>query len=289
LSRREFNILLFRKNGGCILTGVLLIKNIFMKLLFLLLGITLISETDANSEKWGQIGHYVTGEIAEYHLTEKAREQVNNILGNTSMALATVWMDDIRSDSNYNYTSTWHWATIPNGMTYEEAAEYQEEDGDIIWALETLIAELKEGGLTENEEREKLKMVMHMVGDIHQPLHVGTGDDRGGNDVRVQWMGGNSNLHRVWDSDIINSFQMSYTELARELNTATPDQIAEWQKATVRDWAHESMSYRDRVYDLPSNVRLGFEYRFYNKDIIYLRLLQAGVRMAGVLNDIYGD
>lgn len=260
-----------------------------MKLLFLLFGITLVSVTDTNSEKWGQIGHYVTGEIAEYHLTDTARERVNEILGNTSMALATVWMDDIRSDESYNYTSTWHWATIPGGMTYEEAAEYQEEDGDIIWALETLIGELKEGGLSENDEREKLKMVMHMVGDIHQPLHVGTGDDRGGNDVRVQWMGDNSNLHRVWDSDIINSFQMSFTELARELNTASDNQIKEWQAASVRDWAYESMSYRDRVYDLPSNVRLGYEYRYYNKDIVYLRLLQAGVRMAGVLNDIYDD
>lgn len=245
--------------------------------------------TDLENEKWGQIGHYVTGEIAEYHLTDTARERVNSVLGNTSMALATVWMDDIRSDDSYNYTSTWHWTTIPNGMTYEESGDYQEEDGNIVWALETLIAELKEGGLSETDEREKLKMVMHMVGDIHQPLHVGTGDDRGGNDVRVQWMGGNSNLHRVWDSDIINSFQMSFTELAQELNTATPEQIIKWQQATVRDWAHESMSYRDQVYDLPSNVRLGYEYRFYNKDIVYLRLLQAGVRMAGVLNDIYGE
>jgi hypothetical protein len=131
-------------------------------------------------------------------------------------------------------------------------------------------------------------MVMHMVGDIHQPLHVGTGEDRGGNDIRVQWMGNNSNLHRVWDSDVINSLQMSFTELARELNTATPEQVEEWQKATVRDWAYESVSYRDRVYDLPDNMRVGYEYRYHNKEIIFRRLLQAGVRMAGVLNEIYG-
>jgi len=239
------------------------------------------------SNKWGQIGHYVTGEIAEYHLTPAARERVNTILGDYSMPRATVWMDDIRSESRFNYSNTWHWATIADGKTYEETE--QDEGGDIIWALESLIAELKEGGLDETEEREKLKMVMHMIGDIHQPLHVGTGEDRGGNDVRVQWMGSNSNLHRVWDSDIINSFQMSYTELASELNTATADQIIEWQKATVRDWAYESVSYRDRIYDLPSSMRLGYEYRYFNKDIVYKRLLQAGVRMAGVLNDIYGQ
>lgn len=258
-----------------------------MAFFLLLLTFTFSSVEHETSNKWGQVGHYVTGEIAEYHLTPAVREQVNAILGDYSMARATVWMDDIRSDSSYDYTSTWHWTTIEEGKTYEETV--QEEDGDIIWALETLIAELKDGELNETEEREKLKLVMHMIGDIHQPLHVGTGEDRGGNDVRVQWMGDNSNLHRVWDSDVINSFQMSYTELAKELNTATADQIVAWQKATVRDWAYESVSYRDNIYDLPSSMRLGYEYRYINKDIIYRRLLQAGVRMAGVLNEIYGE
>lgn len=237
------------------------------------------------SAKWGQIGHYVTGEIAEFHMTETARERVNEILDNVSIPLATVWMDDIRSDPSYNFTNTWHWATIPDGMTYEEVV--QEADGDIIWALETLIAELKQGGLSKDEERDKLRMVMHMIGDIHQPLHVGTGEDRGGNDVRLQWMGQNSNLHRVWDTDIIQSLELSYTELSREINRATPGQIQKWQQASVREWAYESMSYRERVYDLPDNMRLSYPYRFYNVDIVYQRLLQAGIRMAGILNEIY--
>ena len=98
-----------------------------MNFLLLLLGFTLFAETGNSSEKWGQIGHYVTGEIAEYHLSETARENVNEILGNISMPLATVWMDDIRADNRYDYTSTWHWASIPDGMENEEAE--QEETG----------------------------------------------------------------------------------------------------------------------------------------------------------------
>ncbi len=258
-----------------------------MNILLFLFAALLLTETANLSSKWGQIGHYVTGEIAEFHMTPAAKERVNKILGNKTIARATVWMDDIRSESRFDYTTTWHWATIADGKTYEETE--QDEGGDIIWALETLIAELKEGGLPEVDEKEKLMMVMHMIGDIHQPLHVGTGEDRGGNDVRVHWMGSGSNLHRVWDSDIINSFQMSYTELARELNTATPEQIVEWQRASVRDWAYESVSYRGRIYDLPENGRIGYEYRYFNKDIVFKRLLQAGVRMAGVLNEIYGQ
>jgi len=238
------------------------------------------------TERWGQIGHYVSGEIAEKHLDDLAKARVNNILGDRSIAISTVWMDDIRSDDSYDF-DTWHYVTIPDGEEYDP--DIQEESGDIIWALETLIEELKTGDLTEEEESEKLKLVIHMIGDIHQPLHVGTGEDRGGNDVRLQWFWEDSNLHRVWDSEMIESFQLSYTELAKELDTATHDQIEDWQDDSVREWAYESMEFRDQVYDLPDDMRLSYEYRYYNKEIIYKRLLQAGIRMAGVLNEIYGD
>jgi len=259
-----------------------------MNILILLSGILLFNanQTDKNDNKWGQIGHYVTGEVADAYLDEEVREKVHEILEGRSMALSSVWMDDIRSDSEYDYTQTWHWTTIPDGKKYEKAE--QEEGGDIIWALETLIDELKEGGLTEKEEKDKLRMVMHMIGDIHQPLHVGTGDDRGGNQVRLQWMGDDSNLHRVWDSDVINSLQMSYSEIAWEIDVVSDEEVQEWQNSTVRDWAYESMSMRDTVYDLPDDMRIGYEYRYVNRDSIFEQLLKAGVRMAGVLNEIYG-
>jgi len=244
------------------------------------------TDRSQQNQRWGQIGHYVTGEIAEQYLTDKTAIELKRILGNTSIAMASTWMDDIRSDPHYDYTSDWHWVTIPPGESYEEAEK--NPNGDIIEALELKIEQLKKGGLSQTEEWEKLKMVIHMVGDIHQPLHVGTGEDRGGNDVSVQWMGENSNLHRVWDSDMINSYQLSFTELTRKINHPTDEQITKWQEASVRDWAMESKSYRDQVYDLPDDRRIGWIYRYQHFDIVEKRLLQAGIRLAGVLNDIYG-
>lgn len=261
-------------------------SNRLMNFLISLLLITGFLFNSNESERWGQIGHYVTGEVAEHHLNDLAKARVNHILEDKSIPMATVWMDDIRSDPNYDF-DTWHYVTIPNGQEYDKSI--QEEEGDIIWALEKLISELKTGGLSEKQEREKLMLVMHMIGDIHQPLHVGTGEDRGGNDVRLQWFGENRNLHSVWDSGMIESIQMSYTELAEEVNIVTPEQVMEWQNASVREWAYESMEYRDEIYDLPDNMRIGYEYRYFKKDIIFKRLVQAGVRMAGVLNEIYGE
>jgi hypothetical protein len=246
-----------------------------------------MNSSEMENLRWGQIGHYVTGHIAENHITEKTAAELDRVIGDESLATAAVWMDDIRSDSNYDYTSTWHWVTIPDGMTYDETDK--NPDGDVLWALESLIVDLKEGGLSPKEEHDKLKMVVHMVGDIHQPLHVGTGEDRGGNSARVQWMGENSNLHRVWDSNMIESRQMSYTEISDNIDVIDQETVDEWQDATVRDWAYESMDYREDVYNLPDNNRIGYEYRYANYDFVEERLVMAGVRLAGVLNEIYDN
>lgn len=252
--------------------------------LFFLLTLLTISLT-SSSMRWGQIGHRTIGHIADGMVNKKAKKELKRVLGNETLAEVSTWMDEVRSDDSYDYAETWHYCTIPDGMTYEEAPA--QEGGDVIWAIETIIKELKAGGLSAEEESTKLKFLVHMVGDIHQPLHVGNGEDRGGNDVRVQYFGSNTNLHSVWDSRIIDGKQMSYTEFAEWVNHPSPAQVKAWQAATVRDWAYESISYREQVYDVPEDGRISYEYGYKYFDIIKLRVLQAGVRLAGIINEIY--
>lgn len=235
---------------------------------------------------WGQIGHRIVGEIAQTHLSRKAQRQIQKILGDESLAMSSTWMDFIRSDTAYDYTHPLHYTTIPDGKTYEEAGTV--EEGDIIQTIERLIAELKAGKLSQEEKVEALRFLVHLVGDIHQPLHVGRGDDKGGNDIKVKWFGEKSNLHRVWDSDIINGQQLSYTEYASMINHPSSKQLENWQAANVREWAYESMDLRNQVYKLPEDGRLSYQYSYNTLASVEHRLLQAGVRLAGVLNDIYG-
>jgi hypothetical protein len=242
--------------------------------------------THHQMHSWGMTGHRAMGLVAEMHLSKKAKKNVQRVLGNESIAIASIWMDDIRSDKSYNYTNTWHWATIPDGQRYEDYE--QEATGDVVSAIETVVVKLKQGGLSAKEENELLKFLIHMVGDMHQPLHVGRPGDRGANDVKVKWFGKDSNLHRVWDSEIIESKNLSYTELAHSINHASKAQIKEWQSTGVRDWAHEAMQYREQIYDIPEDGRLGYEYMFHNWATIQLQLLKSGIRLAGLLNDIYG-
>ena len=258
-----------------------------MTKLFILLISLLVPFNLTKELRWGQSGHRATGYIAESLLTDKAAAEVKRVLGGNSLAEVSTWMDEVRSDPNFRFMSPWHYSTIPPGSTYEEAGT--PEEGDAIWAINTMINELKAGELTPQQEAINLKVLVHLIGDLHQPLHVGNGTDRGGNDVRLQWFGENSNLHRVWDSQMIDGRQLNGSELADfSLNNISEMQIAEWQKSTVLDWAYESSAFLDQVYDFEGE-RLSYEYSFLNFDTVQLRIAQAGVRLAGVINEIYGD
>ncbi len=235
---------------------------------------------------WGPTGHRVTGKIAESYLSKKARKKLRQILKHESLAEVSTWMDEIRSDDRYDHTYDWHWVTVPDGMTYEQTNKNPK--GDVIATIETIISELETGGFAQEKEVEHIKMLVHLVGDIHQPLHVGTGEDRGGNDVKVTWFRSESNLHRVWDSGMIDQKKYSYTELAEIIDHTTKEQIEKWQASSVRDWANESKALREQVYELPEDKNISYRYMYHNWDTVELRLLQAGVRLAGVLNRIYG-
>ncbi|PIQ22894.1 MAG: S1/P1 Nuclease [Cytophagales bacterium CG18_big_fil_WC_8_21_14_2_50_42_9] len=235
---------------------------------------------------WGQTGHRVVGLVAQQHLSKKAQKKVMQILRNNSLAEVSNWMDDIKSDAAYNHTHDWHWVTIPDGMKYEETQKNPQ--GDLLMKIEEIVAALKAHNLSPEKEEENLKYLVHLVGDLHQPLHVGGKDDTGGNAVKLQWFGQPSNLHRVWDSDMIDGKDLSYTELASFAGEPTKAQVKEWQAHTVRDWAYGMMAYRPQVYNLPADNKLSYRYSYENFNTVQKLLLEGGIRLAGLLNEIYG-
>jgi hypothetical protein len=235
---------------------------------------------------WGANGHRVVGLVAEQHLKNKAKKKIKVILGDNSLAEIATWMDEIKSDDAYNHTHDWHWVTIPDNEKYEQTEKNPK--GDVIAKIEELTKALKDKNRPEKEQQENLKYLVHLVGDLHQPLHVGRGDDTGGNAIKVEWFGKPSNLHRVWDSDMIDFQALSFSELTCFLGKPGKQQIKQLQSTTIRDWAYESMTYRPQVYNLPADKKLGYKYSYQNFDTVEQRLLQAGIRLAGLLNEIYG-
>jgi nuclease S1 len=237
------------------------------------------------ASSWGLTGHRVVGQVAENYLSKKAGKEVKKILGTESLADVANWMDFIKSEPSYDYMKPWHYVTIPEGKTYETSAK--EPKGDVIWAINKFVGELKSDTLTLQEQQFALKFLVHLIGDIHQPLHVGNGHDKGGNDVKIKYFWQNSNLHRIWDSGMVDGQNLSYTEWVSRLDHTTKAQVAAWQSATVNDWAMESMAMRSSVYAVGEKKNLTYRYNYDHIAEVDRRLLQAGVRLAGVLNDIF--
>jgi hypothetical protein len=250
-------------------------KTIFILFMFLAI----------KASSWGLTGHRTIGQIAEIYLSKKAKREVKRVLGTETLADVANFMDFIKSEPKYDAMKPWHYVTIPDGETYATAEKAPE--GDVIWAINKTIGELKSDTLTLAEEQFKLKLLVHLIGDIHQPLHVGNGTDRGGNDVKLKYFWKNSNLHRVWDSGIIDGQQLSYTEWVLRINHTTKEQIEKWQAASVNDWAMESVAMRSSVYNIDEDKNINYRYDYDHIDQVEQRLLQAGVRLAGVLNEIY--
>ena len=139
-----------------------------------------------------------------------------------------------------------------------------------------------------------LTFLVHFVGDAHQPLHVGRGGDLGGNKVAVNWFGELSNLHKVWDEGLIESEHLSFSEYARFIDHPTQEDIKSWQSAAVDEWAKESIALRYQVYEIWAQTSrtnhlpdLSYQYAYNNVPVIKQRLVQAGVRLAGLLNAIF--
>lgn len=255
-----------------------------MKLLPALLVFLLFQPASAFA--WGATGHRVVGAIAEQHLNRKARKAVHQILGIESMAIAANWMDNIKSEDSYDYMRDWHWVTIPDGQTYATAEK--NPDGDAVEAINRMVAALKSDTLTKERQAFCLKVLIHLIGDLHQPLHVGRGDDKGGNDFQVRWFNKGSNLHRVWDSGMINHSQLSFSELATSVDHATKDQLRAWTQGTAADWAQENLAFRAAIYPEKPGAKLGWGYQYEHWPLVQQQLLKAGIRLAGILNAVLG-
>ena len=164
---------------------------------------------------WGQKGHDVVACIAECHLSRRAARRVTRALEGHSPVYYANWMDNASHTPEYAYSSTWHYANIDEGYTYETMP--RNEAGDIVTALHDIIDDLRKGGLTPEEENIRLRMLVHLVGDLHCPMHAGHKSDLGGNTVSVLYFDTPTKLHTIWDTQLVESaHKWSYTEWQRQ-------------------------------------------------------------------------
>lgn len=236
---------------------------------------------------WGQTGHRITGKIAEIYLTPEAKASISLILENESLAEISTYADENRSNPAHFWQKVagpFHYVTVPKGNTYKEVGAPAQ--GDAYTAIKMYSKTLKDALTSRKEKQHALKMLVHIIGDLHQPLHAGNGNDRGGNDRKVKFFWTDSNLHRVWDSGMIDRMQLSYTEWTEFLATKiSPEMEQAWATNNPLIYIKESTEIRDTVY--PKEDELSWQYQYEHMPTVKLRLQQAGVRIAAHLNEIF--
>jgi nuclease S1 len=252
-----------------------------------LLVLVLLLTVPASVLAWGANGHRIVGKIAANHLTDEAALAVACLIGPEGLDQASTWADEIRSDPNWKKADPWHFISIDDNETLETTA--RDPKGDVLEAIERFSAVLRDPQATRQAKQEALRFLVHFVGDVHQPLHVGRRADRGGNSVEVTFFGDKTNLHSVWDTGLIENEKLSFSEFVAFIDHPTLKELQEWQAAPPADWVRESKAARDRVYKIPADKKLSFPYAFENMPVIKKRLLQGGVRLAGLLNSIFAQ
>lgn len=240
-----------------------------------------------NAEDWGQTGHRVVGEIATHYLNKKAKKALSKLLDEASLAYVSTYSDEIKSDHNFDDYNPWHYINMPLDADYDPSKA--SEKGDLFQGIQKCISVLKDQRSSKEDKQFHLKLLVHFMGDLHQPMHVGREEDRGGNDIRLKWFGRNTNLHTIWDTNIIDYFNMSYTEWASNFPSLNWEQQKSLQEGSLASWIEESQDLAGTIYHATKEgTDLRYEYTYVYKETLRTQLLKAGVRLAGILNEIFG-
>lgn len=235
---------------------------------------------------WGKTGHQIIAEVAESRLTKKAKKKIGQLLSGASMAEVSTYADEIKYNPMYRKYASWHYVNLKRTQRYQESKKNPK--GDLIQAIQRCIVEIKNPHNTKEEKAFYLKLLIHFVGDIHQPMHVGRAADKGGNNIRLQWFGKQSNLHRIWDSQIIDHTPKKLSEWIADLprwRKAKENQIA---RMPLMQWAAESQDYAHLIYaGVLGKKTLGQLYYADHITGVKYQLLKGGIRLAQLLNELF--
>jgi hypothetical protein len=252
------------------------------KWFLLCLWLVLISK-DISANPWGRTGHHIVASIAFHFLDQPTKDSLLEYFGEMTLEEASTWMDEVRSNPNYDYMKPWHYINVEKNDKYKEKADEE----NIINELDKIIIELKNrDSLSKEKVILNLKIIAHLMGDLHQPLHVGYGVDKGGNLIQVNIFQKHSNLHKVWDSEIIDINKITEIDCLDLLKNYSEDSIAKIQRLDLITWLNDSRLYLNEVYNFTDSA-IDEKYIEKNSAIVKNQLLKGGLRLAYLLNNIF--
>lgn len=255
----------------------------------LILSLLIIASIPSTVFGWGQKGHDVIANIAEKHLSKNAKIAVDSILDGKSLVYYSNWLDNASHTPEYAYTKTWHYKNIDAGQNYEDAPNHP--NGNVITGLNSQILLLQSGTLSKEESALALKIIIHLVGDLHQPMHMGHLSDLGGNKWSVKYFNRTNNIHSIWDSSLVESaHKWSYTEWTDQIDRVNEEAARQISEGTFDDWGKETFQICTEIYETtPVDYNVSYDYIAKWTPTIENQFLKGGYRLAKILNLIFDN
>ena len=258
-----------------------ILKKIFIAVFFIF-GIV-------EASAWGVTGHRVVAEIAENHLTNRAKRKLKKLIGKQKLAYWANWPDNVRNSPEWKNTSTWHYVNIPPQETKEQFIEQLKNNNkpNIYTAIQDVKGVIVDKNTPDADREIYLRFLVHFLGDMMQPMHTGREEDLGGNLIKIQFFKKDTNLHSLWDSGLIDNTKYSYTEFARVLDVKSKEEINQIQSGSLEDWLYESHQTANQLYaSVKPGENYSYDYQEQYKDLLERQLLHAGLRLAKILNEV---
>lgn len=237
---------------------------------------------------WGQKGHDIVAAIASRHLTPTAEARAREILDGKSLVYWSHWLDNASHTPQYEYTKTWHYRNVDADENFDSAK--LNPKGDVLRAIEAQKTILSDPASRPKDLSLALKILIHTMGDLHQPMHLGHLSDLGGNKWKILWFGQDKNLHSIWDTQMVESaHKWSHTEWVEEIDTDDAETIATLvMGGNTADWGRESHALASRIYaTTPQGSKLSYDYISAWTPTIEGQLLKGGLRLAWILNRLF--
>lgn len=251
-----------------------------IKIISLVLGL-LVSQW---AFSFGDTGHKAVAAIAWQHLTPFAKQKVEDILGagKQNFVNSSTWADHIKSNEQFNYLKPLHYVNLPKGASHYQKSRDCKKDQCIVEAINTFGRVLKTGDRKKHPLA--LRMIVHLIGDIHQPLHAGFKKDRGGNWYEVRYNKKPVSLHKLWDHKLVKRIDDDWEVIAGKvsaLNIQAP-------VSTPKIWAEESHKITaEFVYQAKENLDVSDTYLEKADEVLQNQLGRAGWRLAMWLNKLW--
>ena len=258
-----------------------ILKKIFIAVFFIF-GI-------AEASAWGVTGHRVVAEIAENHLTNRAKRKLKKLIGKQKLAYWANWPDNVRNSPEWKNTSTWHYVNIPPQETKEQFIEQLKNNNkpNIYTAIQNVRGVIVDKNTPDADREIYLRFLVHFLGDMMQPMHTGREEDLGGNLIKIQFFKKDTNLHSLWDSGLIDNTKYSYTEYARVLDVKSKEEIKQIQSGSLEDWLYESHQAANQLYaSVKPGENYSYDYQQQYNALLERKLLHAGLRLAKILNEV---